>query len=99
MDTIRSGIFLIDPETLLEVDELLDRGVKRDLVLHNDDFHTFEYVIETLVELCDHTLEQAEQCTYLVHYKGKCVVKLGTIEELKPVYRAIQDRGLTVEIQ
>jgi ATP-dependent Clp protease adaptor protein ClpS len=51
------------------------------------------------VELCDHSLEQAEQCTYLVHYKGKCVVKLGTIEELKPVYRAIQDRGLTVEIQ
>lgn len=99
MDTIRSGIFLIDTETLLEVDELLDKGVKRDLVLHNDDYHTFDYVIDTLVELCDHTLEQAEQCTYIVHYNGKCVVKLGTVEELKPIYQAIQDRGLTVEIQ
>lgn len=99
MKTIQSGLFLIDTETLLEVDELVDKTAKRDLVLHNDDYHTFEYVIETLVELCDHTLEQAEQCTYLVHYRGKCAVKLGTLEELKPIYKAIQDRGLTVEIQ
>lgn len=99
MKTIRSGIFLIDPETLLEVDEMVDQTVKRDLVLHNDDFNTFEYVIETLIELCDHSVEQAEQCTYLVHYKGKCAVKLGTLEELTPIYRAILDRGLTAEIQ
>ncbi|UPT65662.1 MAG: ATP-dependent Clp protease adaptor ClpS [Sphingobacteriales bacterium JAD_PAG50586_3] len=98
MKTISSGIFLIDTDTLVEVDELLDTGVKRNLVLHNDDYNTFEYVIETLIEVCDHTVEQAEQCTYIVHYNGKCVVKLGTVEELKPIYQAIQDRGLTVEI-
>ena len=99
MKTLRSGIFLIDTDTLLEVDELLETSVKHDLVVHNDDFNTFEFVIDTLVELCDHTLEQAEQCTYLIHYRGKCVVKLGTLDELKPIYRALQDRGLTAEIQ
>ena len=50
------------------------------LVLHNDDVNTFDFVIECLIEICKHTLEQAEQCTILVHYKGKCTVKTGSME-------------------
>lgn len=99
MTQIRSGLFLIDTDTLLEVDELVEQTVKRDLVLHNDDVNTFEFVIETLIELCDHTLEQAEQCTLLVHYKGKCSVKMGSVEQLMPIHQAMLARGLSSEIQ
>lgn len=56
------------------------------LVLHNDDVNTFDFVIECLIEICKHTLEQAEQCTILVHYKGKCTVKTGSMELLKPMH-------------
>jgi ATP-dependent Clp protease adaptor protein ClpS len=99
MTQTRSGLFLIDTDTLLEVDELVEQTVKRDLVLHNDDVNTFEFVIETLMELCDHTVEQAEQCTLLVHYKGKCSVKMGSVEQLMPIHQAMLSRGLSSEIQ
>lgn len=55
------------------------------LVLHNDDIHTFDYVIDALIEICKHTPEQAEQCTILVHFKGKCTVKTGSMDVLKPI--------------
>ncbi len=68
------------------------------LVLHNDDVHTFDYVIDSLIEICGHTLEQAEQCTILVHYKGKCTVKTGSMELLKPMHNKLLSRQLTSEI-
>jgi len=68
------------------------------LVLHNDDFNTFDFVIESLIEICQHTPEQAEQCAILVHYKGKCTVKTGEMEELKPRHKKLLSRGLTSEI-
>jgi len=70
------------------------------LVLWNDDVNTFDWVIETLIEVCGHTEEQAEQCAYIVHFKGKCAVKNGSYEELKPLCDKITDRGIgaTVEI-
>ncbi|PWN71714.1 ATP-dependent Clp protease adaptor ClpS [Chryseobacterium phosphatilyticum] len=68
------------------------------LVLHNDDIHTFDYVIDSLIEICKHTLEQAEQCTILVHYKGKCTVKTGSIDLLKPMHEKLISRELTSEI-
>jgi ATP-dependent Clp protease adaptor protein ClpS len=68
------------------------------LTLHNDEIHTFEYVIESLIEVCEHDMEQAEQCTYLVHYKGKCDVKKGAYGHLKPLKRELSRRGLTVTI-
>ncbi|SFI70886.1 ATP-dependent Clp protease adaptor protein ClpS [Kaistella treverensis] len=68
------------------------------LVLWNDDVNTFDYVIEALVEICEHTLEQAEQCTILVHYKGKCTVKTGSLEKLKPMHEKLLARSLTSEI-
>lgn len=68
------------------------------LVLHNDDIHTFDYVIDSLIEICRHTPEQAEQCTMLIHFKGKCTVKTGAMDLLKPMHEKLLSRELTSEI-
>lgn len=73
-------------------------GSNNEIVLHNDDVNTFDHVIETLIRVCKHDALQAEQCALLVHYKGKCTVKTGTIEELKPQCSALLDAGLSAEI-
>jgi len=70
-----------------------------DLILFNDDVHSFEYVIEILVEVCDHEPFQAEQCTFIAHYKGRCAVKSGIYSELKPKSDEMMRRGLTVSIE
>ncbi len=69
------------------------------LILYNDDFNTFDFVIDTLVEVCGHEPHQAENCALIAHFKGKCAVKNGTIDELKPCYDEMTNRRLTVEIQ
>lgn len=69
-----------------------------EIVVFNDDHNTFDHVIETLIYACDHTPEQAEQCSILVHYKGKCTVKTGSYEDLKPRCSKLQDAGLSAEI-
>lgn len=71
----------------------------RSLILYNDDFNTFDFVIETLVEVCEHDVMQAENCAWIVHYKGKCPVKKGTLDDLKPRYTEMTNRTLTVEIK
>lgn len=68
------------------------------LVLYNDDFNTFEFVTKCLISICGHETLQAEQCTYLVHYKGKCAVKHGGFRALKPLCEALLERGLTARI-
>ncbi len=75
-----------------------ERGEKRFLILHNDDVHSFDYVIETLIEVCELEMVQAEQCTYLVHYKGKCDVKKGMLDYLQPYRQGLLDRGLNATI-
>jgi ATP-dependent Clp protease adaptor protein ClpS len=65
-----------------------------DLVVFNDDVNTFDHVINTLIRVCKHTTEQAEQCTLIIHYKGKCAVKNGTLDVLKPMRDAICDAGI-----
>ena len=72
---------------------------KNSLILHNDEVNTFDFVIESLIEVCKHTTEQAEQCTYLVHYKGKCDVKSGSFDFLRPMRTALVDRGLNATIE
>lgn len=69
-----------------------------DLVVYNDDFNTFDHVINTLIKICKHTSEQAEQCTLLIHYKGKCAVKSGPMKELVPLKDAILDAGIDAKI-
>src|SRR5580704_19386330 len=70
------------------------------LIVWNDEVNTFEWVIETLIEVCKHSQEQAEQCAMLIHTKGKYAVKRGSYDELKPQCDAITERGIgaTIEI-
>jgi ATP-dependent Clp protease adaptor protein ClpS len=83
-------------KTAGEGQELLDSG--KELILFNDEINTFDFVIETLIEVCEHDQHQAEQCACIAHYKGKCAVKSGSIEELKPMMEEMSRRGLTVSI-
>lgn len=73
-------------------------GDLHEIVLYNDDVNTFDHVIETLIRVCQHTDEQAEQCALLVHYKGKCTVKTGELSELKPQCSALLEAGLSAEL-
>ena len=68
------------------------------LILFDDDVHDFMYVIDSLVDVCDHDSVQAEQCTYLVHYSGKCDVKKGKYDQLKVMYDKLIEKGLTVSL-
>ena len=81
----------------VKIEELL--GSQNTIVLFNDDVNTFDHVIETLVKVCNHEALQAEQCALLVHYKGKCDVKSGDINDLVPMCSALLDAGLSAEIQ
>ena len=78
------------------VDLLEDSGCK--LVVYNDDYHTFDYVIKALVDICRISTAQAEQCAILVHCHGKCNVKHGSYETLLPMHSALLDKQLTSEI-
>lgn len=69
------------------------------LIIWNDDVNTFDWVIETLMEVCKHSQEQAEQCAMLVHYQGKYAVKHGSFDELKPLCEAITDRGINASVE
>lgn len=69
-----------------------------EIVLYNDDVNTFDHVIDTLIYACDHTPEQAEQCSIIVHYKGKCTVKTGAFDDLKPRCSMLLEAGLSAEI-
>ncbi|EKY17012.1 ATP-dependent Clp protease adaptor protein ClpS [Capnocytophaga ochracea] len=69
------------------------------LILYNDDVNTFDHVIDTLVKVCHHTFEQAEQCAIIVHFKGKCDVKSGSYTFLKPLCTALLNAGLSAEIE
>ena len=71
---------------------------ENEIVLYNDDYNTFDHVIETLIYACEHTPVQAEQCAILVHYKGKCTVKTGSFDELKPRCSKLLEEGLSAEI-
>ncbi|HNR55179.1 MAG TPA: ATP-dependent Clp protease adaptor ClpS [Flavobacteriales bacterium] len=87
------------PEELLLEEVLLETGSFREIVLHNDDVNTFDHVIESLVEICDHDPIQAEQCAWIVHHNGKCGVKRGTFDQLEARCHALQQRGLSAVIQ
>ena len=86
-------------ETLEEVklnEKVLD---SKDLIIYNDDVNTFEHVIESLIEICNHSSIQAEQCTWIIHHNGKCRVKRGDLKKLKPMVEAFSERGISAEIE
>ncbi|MEM9327181.1 MAG: ATP-dependent Clp protease adaptor ClpS [Bacteroidota bacterium] len=88
--------FQIEEE--IAVEEVVDDEDLRDLVVYNDDINTFEHVTATLIKICKHDPEQAEQCTYIIHFKGKCAVKKGTYKELKPMREGVCDAGIKAAI-
>lgn len=92
MTTSPKELELVDVLEAIEITEL------KDLMVFNDEVNTFEHVIETLIKVCKHTAEQAEQCTLLIHYKGKCAVKKGSYEELRPMREAICEVGIDAKI-
>ncbi|SCX93450.1 ATP-dependent Clp protease adaptor protein ClpS [Nonlabens sp. Hel1_33_55] len=86
-------------QELPELDIEVAEKVENKIVLFNDEVNTFDHVIDMLVEACDHTAIQAEQCSLIVHYKGKCNVKTGEYSDLEPRCSMLLEAGLTAEIQ
>jgi ATP-dependent Clp protease adaptor protein ClpS len=80
--------------------DLLEQKVDQcDLIIYNDDVNTFDFVTQSLIKICKHDALQAEQCTMIIHYNGKCSVKRGSFEKLRAMCDALCDRGLSAEIQ
>tara|TARA_B100001059_G_scaffold95109_1_gene94349 strand:+ start:62 stop:337 length:276 start_codon:yes stop_codon:yes gene_type:complete len=90
---------MVTEEQLQEEIDLAElKANEYQIVLFNDDVNTFDHVVETLIRVCNHTPEQAEQCSIIVHYKGKCAVKTGSYEELKPRCTQLLQADLSAEI-
>ena len=86
-------------EEIKEEAVVLEKEVNQhQIVLHNDEVNTFDFVINSLINVCEHTEEQAEQCTWLVHFKGKCTVKTGELKELEPRCSKLLSLGLSAEL-
>ncbi len=81
-----------------EIEVLGQEETLKNLILFNDDHNTFDYIISSLVEVCEHSLEQAENCTLIAHYNGKCQVKKGVDDKLRPLYVEMTNRQITVDI-
>jgi len=90
--------FAAQEEVLTDLMEAIETTEVMDLVVFNDDFNTFEHVINTLIKVCKHSTEQAEQCTWLIHFKGKCTVKTGAFDFLKPLRDSICEAGIDAKI-
>jgi ATP-dependent Clp protease adaptor protein ClpS len=91
------GAFFTDEKTdvLYSIEDILGRH----LVVHNDEVNTFDWVIQSLIEICRHSMEQAEQCALIIHFKGKYAVKQGSDELLGPMREALVDRGINATIE
>lgn len=80
--------------------ELIEKTVETSkLVVHNDEVNTFDWVIEALMAVCKHSYEQAEQCSILIHTRGKYAVKEGSFDQLRPMKDAITERGINATIE
>ena len=86
----------VELEEKVEVNSKLDSG--KNLVIYNDDVNTFDHVIDSLVKVCKHEVIQAEKCTWIIHYNGKCAVKEGGMDSLLPMRRALSERGIDAKI-
>ena len=92
-------VLMSTKEKFKEEDDVLEKEVNQHhIVLHNDEVNTFDFVINSLITVCQHTVEQAEQCTWLVHFKGKCTVKTGELKELEPRCSKLLSLGLSAEL-
>lgn len=94
---LHTQAYPLKEESEVLVEELVDTD-ECELVVFNDDVNTFQHVTKVLIKVCQHTAEQAEQCTLIIHYKGKCSVKKGSRSKLKPMCEAILDAGIQATI-
>ncbi|MBK6543866.1 MAG: ATP-dependent Clp protease adaptor ClpS [Saprospiraceae bacterium] len=85
----------------IEEDVLVEDSVGNlsELIVYNDDINTFDWVIESLMDICSHSFEQAEQLSLLVHFKGKAIVKTASFSVLRPMKDALCERGLSAVIE
>jgi ATP-dependent Clp protease adaptor protein ClpS len=90
--------FQYQEDELVEVLDDLEDQEPKNLIVFNDDYNTFDHVINILVKVCKHSTQQAEQCTWLIHYRGKCIVKTGNFNKLKPMRDSICDAGIDARI-
>jgi len=88
-----------NPKTEQLLDLLEEKVVTHSIILFNDDFNTFVHVISCLIQICNHELIQAEQCAWIVHTNGKCIVKIGEYQELEPLCTSLLDKGLSATIE
>ncbi len=84
-------------KTQSKVEELVSKPFR--LILHNDDYNTFDHVINCLMKICGHELEQASQCAHIVHFNGKCDVKYGDYETVSKMKEKLQMSGLSVTLE
>ena len=96
---MRSGQTKEQSKPLIDTDVMVDEEEPFHLIVWNDEVNTFEWVIETLVEVCKHSYEQAEQCAYIIHFQGKYAVKQGSYDELKPMCNSITERGIGATVE
>jgi ATP-dependent Clp protease adaptor protein ClpS len=87
------------PEHFSYEEEIMGGNNVNFLTLHNDDEHTFDFVIDTLINVCKHDFLQAEQCAYIVHFKGKCEIKKGSLDRLQPMKNKLLSKGLQATIE
>ena len=98
MTDIRFADVEVEELVLEEVQLDTDTGHPSHLIVYNDDVNTFDWVIDCFVDILNHTLQQAEQLAYIIHFKGKATVKTASFSELKPQKDALIDRGLSAVI-
>lgn len=84
-------------QTESKVEEILSKPYRLDL--HNDDYNTFDWVIQCLIKVCKHEYEQANQCAHIVHFRGKCDVKYGDYETISTMKEKLQSAGLSVTME
>ncbi|MBK8052509.1 MAG: ATP-dependent Clp protease adaptor ClpS [Saprospiraceae bacterium] len=94
-----NNITKFDEKEDVLVEDVISTGERSHLVVYNDDYNTFDWVIQCFMDVCDHTQEQSEQLSILVHFKGKATVKTGSFSLLKPMKDALIDRGLSAVIE
>ena len=88
---------LVEPKKRFDIKKKIVE--QSDLIIYNDDVNTFEFVIESIIKICEHSSIQAEQCTWIIHHNGKCSVKRGAADKLKPMAEAFLDRGISAVIE
>jgi len=98
MASINTGVKFDEFEDVLVEDDI-STGERSQIIVYNDDYNTFDWVIQCFMEVCNHSHEQSEQLSILVHFKGKASVKTGTMSVLKPMKDALVERGLSAVIE